>query len=117
MAAAYADRLVTIADGVLTIRRYYFPVAGSKTIPLPEIKAVRPVQLGPVRGRWRLWGMTVPGYWLNLDGSRPRKRDGFVLDLGRRIKPMVTPDDPAAFRRTMVEGGVPIVDSAPTPTL
>jgi hypothetical protein len=110
--ATYADRLITITDGSLTIRRYYFPAATSKRIALESIRSAREVGLGTMTGRWRLWGATVPTYWLNLDPSRSHKSTGFVLDVGKRIRPVVTPDNPAAFRAALVANGVQVVESA-----
>jgi hypothetical protein len=33
------------------------------------------------------------GYWANLDTARPSKKEGLVLDLGKSVKPFITPDD------------------------
>jgi hypothetical protein len=52
--------------------------------------------MGAMTGRARIWGTANPGLWAHLDPQRPRKRTGLVLDLGRRVKPFITPEDPAA---------------------
>lgn len=60
-------------------------------------------------GDGRLWGSAHPGYWLPWDGSRPRKKILLVLDVGVRVKPAFSPDDPERVReilsaRTRVTG-------------
>jgi hypothetical protein len=104
----YRDSALSIVDGALVIRRYYFPWLGSKRLPLAAITEARQVDLAPLRGQWRLWGTSDPRYWANLDASRHRKRVGFVLETGRRVRPMVTPDDPGAFRQALSRAGVPL---------
>lgn len=80
-------------DGV-TIRRYYFPWAGAKRITFAEISGVGTRRIGWLTGKGRGWGTTHPRYWLPLDLSRPHKDTLVVLDLGRRVMPALTPDDP-----------------------
>ncbi|HTT93550.1 MAG TPA: hypothetical protein VMF55_02700 [Solirubrobacterales bacterium] len=87
------------ADG-LRIRHYYLPW-GDKRIPVAEIRSATRVEVGPTRGRWRLWGTANPRYWANLDVGRRRKGTGFVLELGRPVRPFVTPDDPDAFEAAL----------------
>ena len=45
-------------------------------------------------GRARIWGTANPRYWANLDPQRPTKKAGLILDLGRLVRPFITPDDP-----------------------
>ena len=42
-----------------------------------------------------------PGYWANLDTKRPRKKAGFVVDLGTKVSPIVTPEKPEAFESVL----------------
>ncbi len=72
--------------------RNYYPMA-SKTIPYSSIRAVQRVDLSNVRGKGRLWGTMNFSYWANLDMRRPRKSLGLILDVGKRVKPYITPDD------------------------
>lgn len=95
MSVDYQDRWVGCAPNDVRLRAYYFPW-GTKRIRYASIRAVRRVELSTVRGMWRIWGTTNPRYWANLDPQRPRKRVGLILDLGRHIRPFVTPDDPDA---------------------
>jgi hypothetical protein len=45
-------------------------------------------------GKGRVWGTGHPGYWFPLDMRRMNKTEMLVLDLGGRVKPCVSPDDP-----------------------
>lgn len=93
----YDDGRIACDDESVIIRWYY--LWGHKTVPYPSIHAVTERPLGPIRGKWRLWGSGDFVHWYNLDGSRPRKKTVIEIDLGRRIRPMITPDDPAAVVR------------------
>ena len=106
----YSDpRIESDADG-LRIKHYYLPV-GDKSIRWAAIRSIGRVDVGLLRGRLRIWGTANPRYWANLDPGRPRKKVGFVLDLGARVQPFVTPDDPAAFEAALrAHTGAPIED-------
>ena len=91
--ALYADATVTVdADGV-TIDRYFFPLGRAKRISFDEIVAVD-VRPAGFMAKWRLWGSHDFVSWMPLDMGRPRKRQLVEFDLGTRVKPAVTPDDP-----------------------
>jgi hypothetical protein len=92
----YKDRWIECTADELRIRWYYFPW-GNKRVPYAAIRRLDRVSLGATRGRGRIWGTANPRYWANLDPGRPAKKVGFVLDLGRAVKPFVTPDEPDAF--------------------
>jgi hypothetical protein len=110
MNADYTDPRIEVAPDGLRIRRYYFP-SGDKRIPYEEIRSVRRIEVGALRGRWRIWGTANPRYWANLDPGRPRKKKGFVLDLERSVQPFLTPDDPTAFEAALrAHIGAPIED-------
>lgn len=64
-------------------------------------------------GRWRTWGSGDLVHWLNLDPGRRHKQQAFVVDIGRRAKPVVTPDDPDAFRAALVAAGIRVSSRAP----
>lgn len=86
-------RAILDGEGV-TLRRYYFPTGASKHIPYRKIRDVRARPMGWLTGKGRGWGTAHPGYWLPLDTSRPRKNTLVVLDLGGKLKPAFSPDDP-----------------------
>jgi hypothetical protein len=70
------------------------PVARVQTHLLPSAASRRGASDGSADRPGRIWGTTVPGYWLPLDLERPRKQTLVVLDIGRRVRPAVSPDDP-----------------------
>lgn len=92
----YADRWIQCTPTEVRIRGYYVPW-GTKRIPYASIRGVRRVALSTMRGQLRIWGTSNPRYWASLDPGRPRKQVGFVFDLGRAVRPLVTPEDPDGF--------------------
>jgi hypothetical protein len=94
--ADYADPRVRCTPAGIEVRGYYIPW-GSKHIAYSSVRGIQRVDLTAARGRARIWGTANPGYWANLDPQRPHKATGLILDLGRRVKPFLTPDDPDAF--------------------
>lgn len=85
----------------VTLRRYY--LWGDKTIPYSSIKGVQRVTMSPSRGRARIWGSANVRLWANLDTKRMRKSIGFILDVGRRVKPYVTPNGSDVFENLLRE--------------
>src|ERR1039458_7240499 len=77
----------------IQIRGYYFPW-GTKRIPYSSIRSVRRVEIGALSGKGRIWGTVNPRYWASLDPQRPKKSVGLILDVGRYVRPFITPDDP-----------------------
>jgi hypothetical protein len=90
----YDDGGLMLDEAGVTIRRYYFPWAGPKRI---SYKAIRRFQVRPLNwltGKGRGWGTAHPGYWFPLDMRRAAKHTLLIFDLGHRVKPCVTPNDP-----------------------
>jgi len=98
----YHDRWIECTPDEVLIRGYYFPW-GTKRVPYRSIRSVRRMQLGAFSGRGRIWGTSDPRYWASLDPGRPRKQIGLILDLGRRVHPVITPDDPDAVEAVIRE--------------
>ncbi|MGD0056172.1 MAG: hypothetical protein ABSC34_12145 [Acidimicrobiales bacterium] len=96
----YQDATVTCTDRAVELRGYYFPW-GTKRIPYSSIRAVQRVEMGALRGRARIWGTANPGLWANYDPSRPKKKVALILDVGKRVSPFITPDDPDAVESTI----------------
>lgn len=92
--AWYDDSGLRLDENGVTIRRYYFPSLKPKRIPYANIRGVAALPMGPLTGRGRGWGTSHPGYWFPLDLRRARKHTLLVFDLGRNVKPCVSPDDP-----------------------
>jgi hypothetical protein len=109
--AGYQDALLCIRKGVLRIKWYYFP-GGTKRISLTRIVGVEEYRMSGWTGRCRLWGSGDLVHWFPLDPRRPHKQDAFVIDVGRRAKPVVTPEDPKAFRAALAGAGVPLFSRA-----
>jgi hypothetical protein len=90
----YDDGGVVCDDQSLLIRRYY--PWGAKRIPYSAIQGVTEL---PLRGasrvrRLRFWGTGDFIHWWNFDSRRNHKELALVLDVGRRVRPTITPDDP-----------------------
>jgi hypothetical protein len=101
MTNAYDDGTIVCGPDELEIHSYYFPF-GTKRVPYTSIRGVQRIQIeGPMSGKWRIWGTGNPRYWANLDIRRPKKKAGFVVDLGRKVSPIVTPDDPDDFESVL----------------
>ncbi|WP_212745916.1 hypothetical protein [Sinomonas susongensis] len=100
-AATYEDGMIRCAGGELTIRRYY--PWGAKRIRYTAIRGVKQLPLtGANRIRkWRIWGSGDFLHWWNLDPRRPRKQIALVIDLGRHVRPTITPDDPIAVEQIL----------------
>jgi hypothetical protein len=100
--SAYRDGRIECTDTGIRIRGYYFPW-GTKTIPYTSIRSLDRFALSALRGSWRIWGSGDFKHWANLDPRRPKKSTGFTVDLGGRVVPVITPDDPDAFERAVRE--------------
>jgi hypothetical protein len=110
--ATYRDSLIAIRDGTLVIGRYYFST-GAKHIRLAAITGVQEYAMTKATGRWRTWGSGDLIHWFNLDPGRRHKQRAFIIDLGRRAKPVITPDAPDAFRAALVAAGIRVLNRAP----
>ena len=101
--ATYDDGGVACDREGLVIRRYY--PWGAKRIPYASLNGVTELPLtglNKVR-KWRIWGSGDFVHWWNFDRHRPNKDVALVLDVGRRVRPTITPDDPAAVQRILTE--------------
>lgn len=97
MTGTYDDGTIVCGPDRLEIHSYYFPF-GTKSVPYTQVQGVQRIEIAGVwSGKWRFWGTGNPRYWANLDRKRATKKVGFVIDLGRKISPIVTPDLPDAF--------------------
>jgi hypothetical protein len=96
-------RLECGADGLL-IHAYYFPThsLGTKRIAYNSIRGVKRFDV-PGPSKWRIWGTTLLNRWANYDPQRPNKKIGFFVDIGKRVKPFITPDDPDASEAVIKE--------------
>jgi len=100
---AYDDGSIRCDEKALSIRRYY--LWGTKRIPYTSIKSVETLPLTGLQKvrKWRLWGSGDFVHWWNLDLHRPSKSTALVIDIGRRLHPTITPTDPTAVTRILME--------------
>lgn len=94
MTALYEDAGLTLDEDGITIRRYYFPFATSKRVAYSDIQGIKAESMGWASGKGRLWGAADPRYWFPLDTQRGSKTTLLILDVGRKVKPCITPEDP-----------------------
>jgi hypothetical protein len=99
--ALYDDGRISCDQAGVRIAWYY--LWGAKRIPYASVKTVEKLSLtGPNKvRRWRIWGSGDLVHWWNLDPGRTHKDVALVLDLGRRIRPTITPDDPETVARIL----------------
>ncbi|MBV9661743.1 MAG: hypothetical protein JO337_11355 [Acidimicrobiales bacterium] len=99
----YDDGRITCDENGLTIGWYY--PWGAKHIRYSSIRAVERLSLTGVNQvrRWRIWGSGDFVHWWNLDPGRTDKDLALVLDVGRRIRPTITPNDAEAVERIVRE--------------
>ena len=102
-AAVYEDGGIICDDKELTIHRYY--PWGAKRIPYSSIRGVEKLPMTGVNKirRWRIWGSGDFIHWWNFDAGRPRKKLALVIDIGNRIFPTITPDDPEAVESVIAD--------------
>jgi hypothetical protein len=98
--SAYQDRWIECTDTEVRVRGYYFPW-GTKRIPYASIRSLDRFTLTALRGKGRIWGSGDFKHWANLDPRRPTKSVGFMVNLGRHVIPVLTPDDPDAFEKVL----------------
>jgi hypothetical protein len=100
---AYDDGRILCDSAGISISWYY--PWGAKRVPYAAIRAVERLPLtgeNKIR-RWRIWGSGDFVHWWNLDPGRTHKEVALVLDVGQRVRPTITPDDPGAVERILRE--------------
>jgi hypothetical protein len=102
-ATPYDDGGIRCDERGLAIRRYY--PWGTKWIPYTSIRGVSRLPMTGANAvrKWRIWGSGDLVHWWNLDARRPRKNMALVMDVGHRVRPTITPDDPDAVQRILAE--------------
>jgi hypothetical protein len=91
MSDDYQEKGIICGESVVEIRHYY--PWGSKRVPYSSIAGVQRVTLAALKGKARIWGTANMEYWANWDSARLSKKEGLVLDLGKRVKAFITPDN------------------------
>ena len=88
----YHDREIEIDDAGITIRRYNL-FQRNKRILFEQIKHV--IKRQPAHSG-RTWGPSDWGchHWYPWNPQRRSRAGEIVLDLGKHVQPVITPDDP-----------------------
>jgi hypothetical protein len=68
-----------------------------------EEVSLRRVEMSTFTGQMRGWGTSNPRYWASLDPKRRQKSVALILDVGRYVRPFITPDDPDAVEAIIRE--------------
>jgi hypothetical protein len=99
----YRDRWITCTTKDLVIGGYYPPFGIRKRIPYRRIVAVQSVDIGPMTGKLRIWGTSRLDRWAHLDPGRPSKTTALLIDVGRFVKPLISPEDPGKVKQIIDE--------------
>ena len=93
--ATYDDDVVTLDETGITVKNYYLP-GRPRTIRYDDIVHAEIIQLGFGTGRHQLVGIGPlrPTLFFHWDRKRSTKSHGISLDLGRRLRLAITPDEP-----------------------
>lgn len=92
MEPLYKDKQVTITAEYIVIRKYYFPLATSKTILMSQIEKVAMYDADLVNQKWGISSAWLNN-WFPYDGERNLKKKFLEITLkGSKIKPSITPD-------------------------
>ncbi len=89
----YRDRWIECTTDALIIHGYYFPFGNRKVIPYDRIRGLQEITMGPATGQWRIWGSGDFRHYMNLDPGRTRKTRALILDMGRFVRPVISPDN------------------------
>jgi hypothetical protein len=93
--ALYEDAGLMLDEDGITIRRYYFLLSTPKRVAYNKIRGIRAKPMSWARGKGRLAGALNLRYRLPRDVHRATKQTLLILELGRWVKPCITPEDPA----------------------
>ena len=105
----YDDGRISCTVSGLVVRMYY--PWGSKKIAYKSIQAVRLRTMGTWSGQLRIWGSGDFRHWLNLDVTRTKKTQALEIDLGKKVVPVITPDDTDRVVEVLRSHGVVVRDA------
>jgi hypothetical protein len=100
----YEDKSIALDEDGLTIKNYRKP-GDAKRITYRTIRSFELFEMGFWSGRHRLVGIGFgrPRNWFPWDRDRKNKRTAISIDVGKRILPTSTPDDPEAVETILRE--------------
>lgn len=89
----YHDNQVTIYKELMVIKKYYFPLATSKTIMFSDIERVTLLSSDGVTHTWGLTSKYLNN-WFPWDSNRKNKTKFIeIIIKGKKTRPSITPDD------------------------
>jgi hypothetical protein len=98
MPTLYQDSLVELTDTVLTLKHYYYPRGGSKTILLADIEEVVEKKPTLFNGKGRLWGTGNFRVWYARDFQRFRREVIYTVRIKRKfVRAGFSVENPAMF--------------------
>jgi hypothetical protein len=77
----YHDSLVCIADDIIEIKKYYFPIPFSKKIRIDQIQSIEIIKPELLNGKFRIWGSGDLKTWYALDIKRPKRENIFIITI------------------------------------
>ena len=99
----YQDSQITLYKELIVIKKYYFPLATSKTILAQDIERVTLQDLDGVSHRWGVCAKYLNN-WFPLDSDRKKKTKFIELIVkGKKTRPSITPDDPEKVAKLIWE--------------
>lgn len=103
----YEDAAMVLDDEGITITSYLWP-RHRRRIPFAAIDRYQLIELGPLSGRYRLVGLGFrrPRHFFHWDRQRSSTTTAIVLDTGRFIRPVITPQRPEQVIRVLDEHSV-----------
>ncbi len=94
MIILYEDNYCQVSNVCIVIKKYYFPLASSKTLMYSEIAKISLEDGLNVRHQWGPCTHFLNN-WFHYDSNRANKEKFLSFKLkGQRIMPSLTPDDP-----------------------
>ena len=107
----YRDDVVRMDEVGIVIHNYYWPL-GNKRIGYADISSFTRRGLKTWQGQHRVHGIDLRGRWYSRDRHRGEKELAIDLDVGGRIRPVLTVRDPDTVMRLLRQRlGSPAVDT------
>ena len=107
----YRDKLVSVDDQTIRIKRYYFPLGLSKSVRLTDIQNIRVLPVNLTTGAARIWGSGDFRTWFPLDWNRFNREKIFIMTLrSGRCRVGFTVTKAREFMETMRGQNVAIVE-------
>jgi hypothetical protein len=88
--ALYEDAGLVLDEDGITIRRYYLLLSAPKRVAYNKIRGIKAKPVG-----WASFARRISRYRLPRDVHRAANQTLLILEMGRWIKPCITPEDPA----------------------